>query len=295
MIKESDWMGRLNIAVAIDENYLKAAYVMFHSLFVNHSDDKIIIYLIYNKENLKRKSRRLLAEYVSSHHARLVCIPIREEFQNYPLLEHISVTTYYRLLLPYILPKRVKKILYLDVDLVVDGSLHGLYDREFNGKYFYGVRMPDIAIRHRKRKLGMPPGAPYVNAGVLLYNIEELRKNVRKDELILYLRENIQRLETSDQCLINGMFWNKMGCASERYNWTLLQKPIENKRCIIVHYAGPHKPWKWTYENYGKDVFFKYVTKNECVEWNREKYLQLLVNKIRIFIRECTMKGNGFK
>lgn len=84
--------------------------------------------------------------------------------------------TYYRILGINLLPESVDRILYLDVDMVIRGSLNALYEMELGSAAFavcediYGIINGFHAAN--KRRLRIPEQYSYFNAGVMLYNVD---------------------------------------------------------------------------------------------------------------------------
>lgn len=74
------------------------------------------------------------------------------------------------------------KCIYLDCDLIVYGDLKELYETELGNNYLAGVRdchiMEDTPreVQHQNL-LGLPSRDKYVNAGVLVINLEKIRND----------------------------------------------------------------------------------------------------------------------
>lgn len=95
-----------------------------------------------------------------------------------------SIETYYRLMLMDILPDNIDRILYLDVDLIINGSVEEFYHVDFKGDE---VIVADDSNGKRSRdtfgskqaemfKDMLDNGFRYFNAGVMLFNVQEIRK-----------------------------------------------------------------------------------------------------------------------
>ena len=85
-----------------------------------------------------------------------------------PYVKIWSTADFYRLRLPDLLPN-AKKILYLDSDTLIYKDLTKIYNYNITGKYFTGMLEPrDLSFL----KLNI---SNYINTGVTLFNLEELR------------------------------------------------------------------------------------------------------------------------
>lgn len=109
---------------------------------------------------------------------------------------YYAVETNYRLLLFSELFQNYRRILYLDCDIIVTGDVGELFDVDLEGKSAAGVE--DVGFRwlaYTKRAifldhkpynvlnyctdvLGMKDPGSYVNAGVLLFDLEKCRQKV---------------------------------------------------------------------------------------------------------------------
>lgn len=115
---------RLNIAAALNCNFVRYTYVMLISLFENQDEDvQIHIYLLQSE--LLESEKMCLENLVTSYGGYLHWLQIDlsyfpkscTEFANWP------VESFYRLALPELLPKEMERILYIDVDIIINHSL----------------------------------------------------------------------------------------------------------------------------------------------------------------------------
>ena len=81
------------------------------------------------------------------------------------------------------LPDNIDRILYLDSDTVVINKLNELYNMNFEDNYFIAATHIGKAVhKFNEMRLGIKQDEPYINTGVLLINLKELRKiNIEKD------------------------------------------------------------------------------------------------------------------
>ena len=95
--------------------------------------------------------------------------------------QHLSVETYYRLIIPEIMPE-YKKILYLDCDMVVDHDVAELFDLDLGNCVIAGAKDIDVAGQVRKglnnwenyavQDLGLEQPYDYFQAGVLVIDLD---------------------------------------------------------------------------------------------------------------------------
>ncbi|MGC4387295.1 glycosyltransferase, partial [Streptococcus suis] len=103
----------------------------------------------------------------------------RDLFSNLPLtLDGITIETYYRYLLPEILVD-CDKVIYLDSDLLIRCDVKELWDIDVSQHYLAGVNEIDIVNRFpdHKLKLGFDLDELFINAGVLVCNLQKMRQD----------------------------------------------------------------------------------------------------------------------
>ena len=85
----------------------------------------------------------------------------------------VTKATYYRFLLSEILPKSASLALYLDCDIIINGDISELITTDLSRHAIGAIpdAWADLDAPTRK-KIGLPEGAHYVNAGVLIINLD---------------------------------------------------------------------------------------------------------------------------
>lgn len=135
-----------------------------------------------------------------------------------------------RLAFSKILPD-VDRILYLDVDTIVNANIEELFEIDMKDKAVCGIR-----------DKGMPgkDSNPYVNSGVLLMNLDYIRNSNLDDRMIEMLNTK-ERYLYPDQDVMNIVCANHKGLISDKYNTFSVFDCSEAK---IIHYAGFKKWWE---------------------------------------------------
>jgi len=189
---------------------------------------------------------------------------IQSRFKN---VYHFSVVTYYRLFIASMFP-RYKKIIYLDCDLVVLGDIAELYHTDLQGNIF--AAGPEMFVqstpefrRYAEVALGVNPDG-YINAGVLVVDLEEFRKHrIEKKFIELITRYDFDLLDP-DQAYLNYLCDGRILTLPSGWNREPLPLPCEGD-LNIVHYALYKKPWQYDDVMYG-EYFWKYAEKSPYYE-----------------------------
>lgn len=250
----------MNILVTLDSNYVYPLCVMLRSLAEANRNGSFDIYVAHSSLTDSDFSR--ISNALSGVQARVHSITVGDGFfEGAPKLARTSKETYYRLLIGEILPREVHRILYIDPDTVINKSLDEFYNLDLGGNilaggtHVYGI--------HRKiniARLKLKKTSCYVNAGVMLIDLDKWRQTVTSKKIFDFISENQKKLVLADQDVINVIFEDKMLAVDERiYNldektycyYSL--KPFAKDRIsldwvrnntVIIHFNGKHKPWR---------------------------------------------------
>lgn len=279
----------MNILVTVDERYVTYLMVMLESLFV-HNGQEMDIYLLYS--DISEESLDRLRRFVSGHGKRLHTVRVDEKlFGTAPVFRYFSRTMYYRLLCADLLPERAGRALYLDPDILVRGSVLELYEQDLHGCSIAGV--PDRFINRfqpeHRDALGLEDEEPYVNSGVLLFDLEKMRREFDRKELLRCLEEHREKTLFPDQDAINLYFRSDIHVLPRKYNYNTGYGTLRDMlrymagwrdpakpQPVIVHYMGESKPWQDSY--YGK-YFWEYYAYYRKYLSGRER-LNLLVKPL---------------
>ena len=166
-------------------------------------------------------------------------VPVHDRTGKYYGLE-----SYGRLFSPFLLPDSVKKILYLDVDMICTGDIAELYDINFDGNLWCAC--PDLGIKQQDlERLSLSNDFKYVNSGVLLINAEEIRKKYNQEMIKDLIIENSSLLVYPDQDFLNKVFGDNIKRINVKYNTTPKDNGFKDlkEKPLIIHFAGKRRPW----------------------------------------------------
>ena len=248
---------KMNVAISLNEKFTRYGYVMLSSLFCQHENDEMKVFVLHRELSEQRKDeyKKLADNYRNKE---VIFLEVtKEEFSNaLPSTEKWPVEIYYRLLLPFLLPKE-ERILYLDTDIIVREPLYELYELPFDGKLLWGaIDNNDGNLTENQEKLFADirennPEFHYINSGVLLMNLNGLRETYQPKDIEELAMKQAQLLFAFDQDLINYLFYDRIGYLNgERYNFFArlyhnsgyTYQDVTEKKVAIVHYSGA-KPW----------------------------------------------------
>ena len=181
------------IVLATDKNYLSPTYITILSMMENKASSNIYDIKILVSGEISDNEKELFNELIQNRRDVLITfIDMNNQFSEVDThSNYITKATYYRLLLPELLPQ-YNYCLYLDTDIVVCDDLEELYSfsKELGDEYLIaGVKeLPDCIWHYRE--LGMQSADGYFNAGVIILNLGLIRKQNLQSQMMLEVTKN---------------------------------------------------------------------------------------------------------
>jgi lipopolysaccharide biosynthesis glycosyltransferase len=176
-------MTRIPVALATDKNNVLPLSVTVASLLVNAAENTFYDVHIYTQNKLSGTIADALLSFESVYPNSKINLHViaAEAFLGAVFSQRFGIANFYRLLLPEFLPT-LDKCIYLDTDIIVMGDLTDLYNLEMGGNYVAGVRIAGwvtdrSTARQRAKEMGIPNVDHYINNGVMLMNLAEMRAN----------------------------------------------------------------------------------------------------------------------
>ena len=238
----------MNILISINDSYINQAKIMLSSLKL-HNKDNINIFLLYN--NISDNNLNDLSNFIVNNIGNFYPIYFNEQIDVPINIDHITIETYFRLYAPYILPNNIDRILYLDCDLIVIDNISNFYNTNLDNNIIAGIDNFDGDNHLYNIRLGLPENNRYINAGVLLIDLNKYRNFITKEEINNFIKNNYSILEYQDQDVINYLFRDYILRVNEIYNYQITQiiDGYETTGNKIIHYCNKFKPWN---DNFSK-------------------------------------------
>ena len=265
------------IAFAFDENLILPAEVAICSLLQNALPTTFYdIYILYgNNVDLSGfGAQRIKEQYPNCN---ITLRNVGDLFAGAYEIRGITNVTYYRLLIPTLIPE-YDKIIYSDVDVIFRDDLSHVYQSTlFEDEYVAGVRalMHNISgyAEYYSEVLGLSP-ADVIYAGNIIVN----SKKIREDNLVdVFCEMTKQKFRFQDMDIINiackdrikyldpafcvttyftEFAVNQIEILKAYWSMSSIMKAIDFG---IVHYNG-QKPWKGYCVNF--DIWWEYYRKS---------------------------------
>ncbi|MBW5381234.1 glycosyltransferase family 8 protein [Brachyspira hampsonii] len=285
----------MNICFTSDNNYAPYMGTAIASVLKNSlEDEKITFHLIDGGITKENKEKILSLKNIKDCEIKFYTPDIErynEWFEKTSAKLYFSPAMFYRLSISTLIPN-VDKILYLDSDLVVTGSLRELFLMDFENYYA-------IVVKHLEELEKKNNNNKYFCSGFLLINNKLWKENNIEQQFIDYYEKNYQTC-FGDQDILNEVLKDKIKYVPEK--WLFFSdkryhyKNSNLEDLIIIHYLGFDKPWM---ENCRTslliDEFWKYY---QYTPWFRDEPItafQTILKQKFYDYDDVRLKGNWIK
>jgi lipopolysaccharide biosynthesis glycosyltransferase len=197
--------------------------------------------------------------------------------QGLKVFEHVTCTTYYKLFIGELLPQSLRKIIYLDSDVVVRGRLDEL-SNFCHGHSIVGAVTDSFVETNPqiKSKLGLDSDEPYFNAGVLLIDLNLWRQARVGPKAVAFAYSHADRTSFADQCALNWVLrsrwiklpeiWNLQTSSmvvGSRYGFMEYSRAAKERGMAarIIHFSGDSKPWHYMNDHPFKRDYLAYLSR----------------------------------
>lgn len=253
---------------AVDDGYMPFLAVSIQSL-VDHASPENQYSIKVLHTNISAENKKKISKYQSDN------IDIEFVDLNYYIekiqdklytRDYYSKTTYFRLFIPNLYPQ-YDKALYLDCDIVILDDIANLYNTEMGDNLVAAA--PDDVIQTIKvfqdyveKVVGVADYHNYFNAGILLMNLDELRK-FKFQEKFLYSLEKITFSVAQDQDYLNRLCKGRVKLIDKNWDRMPITKDkVKPSDIKLVHYNLAFKPWHFEDIPF-KEFFWEYAQKTE--------------------------------
>lgn len=285
----------VNVLYQFNEAYVVFAGVSMTSLYENNRDvEELNTYIL--AENVSEKSKNELIENARKYGRELVF------FETEKLVDYMkkvgippyrnSYATNMKMFIPQFLSKDIERLLYIDSDTIIKGSIKLFYEMNMYGKPI-AMGLDSLGDKH-KIYIGLNETDDYYNAGIILYDMKQWReqqctekivyhvKNVRahymspdQDLLNIVFRKNICRFDLRYNLQPHHMIYSpkQMNCFFKQKNYYTdeeVRKAADSP--VIIHsfrFLGEF-PWHFNNVHPAKEMFDRYIGLSQWKEYERK-------------------------
>lgn len=278
-----------------NEAYVVFAGVSMTSLYENNRDIvELNTYILV--ENISEESKKSLISNAEKYGRRLIF------FETEKLVEYMkevgippyrnSYATNMKMFIPQFLNENIERLLYIDSDTVITDSIKDFYEMDMQGKPI-AMGLDSLGGKH-KLLIGLNEVDDYYNAGIILYDMEQWRKQQCTEKIVNHVKHVRAHYMSPDQDLLNVVFKNNICRFDLRHNlqphhmaYTVKQMKrffnqknyysdveVENavRNPIIVHtfrFLGEF-PWHLNNIHPANDLFDKYLKMSYWFDYSKK-------------------------
>lgn len=267
------------IVTIANDKYALSLAVMLKSIEVNLCPNALVkVYILF--KDFSEESIKQIDSSINSEVLKLTWIVVNDDgLIDLKVDGHISIDTYYRLLIEDYFPN-YSKVIFLDADVIIETSITTLWNLEVRNKHLLAVplmsKYSGLVSGTRGlpsyKLIGIPGDTRTFNAGVMVLNLDLWRRDSISQTVTKYLKEYKEHILWWDQDGLNAILYDKWQPLHARWNAItshliyqqdslLTKEEFEDVRSapFIIHYAGPFKPWRSNYEGPFENIFIKYL------------------------------------
>lgn len=310
----------MNIVLTLDNHYCQHAATVIASICINNPDSHNF-YLI--SDFISEDNKKKFEKQLHTTESKIYFIPIDKNLYNFfpvgkgTANNYISLAAYFRLFICDLLPIELEKVLYLDCDLVVNGSIKDLWNWKFSPNACMAALEEQEQIKNdRIKDLHYPKEYSYFNSGVILIDLQKMRKNYSSSQAIDFIKKHFNIIKFHDQDVLNYFFYNKKDFFPLKFNvmdiflyesTKLPRRYISEAGALltptIIHFSGPIKPWFKECKHPYKELYYFYLSYTEWKNYvtkskfsnNIEKLDYLLKILIKNLLGILRIKNYDFK
>lgn len=269
---------KYNVVYSSDDNFSMILLTSIVSLLDNNKDAEEINIFILN-DNISTENKNNIIKKINFYERNVFFIDVNSIRNNLECvnlnIDRGSLSQYYRLFIDKLLPDNIDKVLYLDCDTLIVGSIDSLWNTNLIDTCLAAVN--DAFSKYYRENLNLDPNIKLLNSGVLLINLEEWRKCNISNKILSYLKREGGFVQQGDQGVLNAVLqgnfksldlcFNAMSIVFEltfkEIKW--YRNPIKfysqevvnkaRKSPVIIHFtSGFYVIRPWTQKNTYNDI-----------------------------------------
>lgn len=262
----------IHVALATDAGYVPYCAVAMLSIFDARGTLDVTVHLLLG-DDVSAAACDQLAQLAESAGGAIEVHRIASgDLGPLPSVGRFGPVVWFRLLLPRLLVEQ-ERVLYLDVDVFVAHPLDELWRTDLGDAALGAVRnIIEPVHRTRALALGLEDASEYFNSGVLLLDLEQVRRDDLMGRAGAVASERGGQSLWPDQDALNVAFSRRWRAVHPRWNcmnslrvWRLWADEAFGADVVaealaepaIVHFEGPalSKPWHYLSDDPRRDEY----------------------------------------
>lgn len=270
----------MNISIFSSEKFSPLLKIMLLSLCESNNFEKHNIFVIttdMTEETEKEINNELNRKFGQQIERVLIGVGAENGFMD---RKGYSAASYHKLYAFKKLPKELHRLLCLDADMIIRGSLKEFYYQNMGDNILCAAKDFHISIKE-KEDVGLKKYDDYVNLGCLLIDLDRFLNEYEVEDYIRWANKWKPKYVAQD--VVNVLFKEKIKIVNDRYNYQIFScrklkvddpdymkykdiskeksKYIKNQ-VIILHYVGGIKPNNFRFISKTAKYFYAVMARN---------------------------------
>ena len=261
----------ITLVTVCDDHYAVLLAALIKSIEQNYRGNALLDFYIVS-DGIKPATRKKLLDSFSNTNMKFRFLEMNDviptgtklplDRSTYPL------NIYLRLFIPYFVPAEVKKVIYLDVDMIVMEDIRRLWSVDLEGNIIAAVQDERLLTVDNSwggiknyQDLGLKNDTKYFNTGLIVFDNAMWRKEKIDEKVLQCIDENKKFANYPDQYGLNVILANRWKELDAKWNYFATN---DFKYPYIIHFVS-RKPIYKTYSS-NKDyqnVFYSYLNLTE--------------------------------
>ncbi|WMW62937.1 DUF4422 domain-containing protein [Serratia marcescens] len=291
-LKPSFAANNVPVVICFDDNYAISGGALINSI-IKHANPELNYDLVVLENGVSLGNKKRFFSMVTGHNnfkLRFFDVNAFSEIKNVFTRAHFSAATYARLFIPNLFAE-FDKVIFIDSDTVVESDLSELLtlplgdnlvaavkDIVMEGFVLFGAMSQSSdgvvpAKEYLSTSLGMTDPDGYFQAGILVFNIEQMNKEKTFSSLMAAMKSKTYWF--LDQDIMNKVFHGRVHYLPLEWNVyhgngntddffpnlpfaTYMRFLDARSKPKMIHFAGENKPWNTRhvdfFDNYHKNI-----------------------------------------
>lgn len=268
-------LQHISIVCVCDNHYAILLAALIKSVESNHHTGEILDFFIV-EDGITQKNKLRIQKHLDTTKTRLKWFPISACLPKDAKLpvdkSNAPMNVYTRLFIPHFVPKEVKKVIYLDVDMIMLEDISKLWYTNLEGKIVAAVQDQFIQIVSRwgglsnYKELGLKEDNKYFNSGLMIIDIEKWENADITNRVFDTINTNISNALYQDQYGLNAVLalhWFALDPLWNRFAYS------EEERPFLIHFTSRKPIYKsYEYSERYKAIFYEYL---RMTDWKNFK------------------------
>jgi UDP-glucose:(glucosyl)LPS alpha-1,3-glucosyltransferase/UDP-glucose:(galactosyl)LPS alpha-1,2-glucosyltransferase len=239
-----NFVADINILFTTDKRYLTYCGVCLFSIAQMNPELNLTFHIFTDEY-----SKLFPASFFTDHPNISVVIYLlnNKVFDGLQVYDFYPKSIYYRVVASTILHDEVSQLLYLDCDIVCNGSIKPLLTIDM-ADYTIAAVQDKGMNKEYLTYLGLDREKKYFNSGVMMINTKAWMEHGVTEQFFIKIKD--KKYTFPDQDCLNIILDDEVFFLQQEYNFIPKNKSTQ-KKPVFIHYAGQTKPWSISIEESG--------------------------------------------